>query len=149
MWLTSNLSGSDWDSSGSLLSALSGYGAYGFGLLFLSTAYLGFLLVPVVFGVKGFLSGSVFTAYLRSDVPRALFRALAELALPGICLLPALLILGSFCMRRSVLLLERRWGDGMFPPQEHGAQPLSAVLILLLLAAALKTYAVPYLMQIF
>ena len=33
--------------------------AYGFAFLLLSTSYLGFLLIPVVFGVKGFLSADV------------------------------------------------------------------------------------------
>ena len=53
-------------SAAELISILCGYGAYGFGCLILSTTYVGFLLMPLVLAVKGFLSGCVFAAYLRA-----------------------------------------------------------------------------------
>lgn len=37
--------------------------AYGFAFLLLSTSYLGFLLIPAVFGVKGFLSACTAAAF--------------------------------------------------------------------------------------
>ena len=45
--------------------------AYGFAFLLLSTSYLGFLLIPVVFGVKGFLSACTAAAFLRSGCAHA------------------------------------------------------------------------------
>ena len=42
---------------GGLLPELCVSCAYGFAFLLLSTSYLGFLLIPAVFGIKGFLSG--------------------------------------------------------------------------------------------
>lgn len=45
--------------------------AYGFAFLLLSTSYLGFVLIPVVFGVKGFLSACTAAAFLRSGCAHA------------------------------------------------------------------------------
>lgn len=132
-------------SSADLLTALCSNGSYGFLLLLLATSYLGFFFVPGILSVKGFFSGSVFTAMLRSAEESAYYRAAAELLLPGVFLLPALLLLGQISMRASVRLFRCRAGEAL-PPGRPVSRPLAAVLILMLLASAMKTYAVPYLL---
>lgn len=146
-WLT-NLWTDPVDKSASdLLSTLCGYGAYGFGMLLLSTSYLGFLLIPGVLSAKGFLSGSVFTVCLRGGAAHGLIQAITELLLPGVFLLPALLILGQLCMGWSVRLFRCRSGEAL-PPGPGSSRALGMALILLLLASAMKTYAVPYLLEL-
>ena len=134
-------------SAAELISILCGYGAYGFGCLILSTTYVGFLLMPLVLAVKGFLSGCVFAAYLRAAAPHAFARAAIEICLPGVFLLPALLLLGALCMQLSYRLLCHYRGTTPSGPPENHSRTLSVVLILMLLAAALESYAVPYLTQ--
>lgn len=51
---------------GGLLPELCVSCAYGFAFLLLSTSYLGFLLIPAVFGIKGFLSACTAAAFLNS-----------------------------------------------------------------------------------
>lgn len=132
------------DKTPDLFSALCGYGTYGAGMLLLSSSFLGFFLIPGVLAVRGFLSGIVFTACLRSKVPHALYRACAELLAPGLFLLPALLILGQICMRWSVRLYRCRRGETL-APDAVSPRELGAVFILLLLASVVKSYVVPYL----
>ena len=91
-----------------LFTVFCGCASYGLGMLFLATSYLGFLFVPVVFSLKGFLSASVFTVCICSDLPHGLEHACAELILPGVFLLPAMLILGQRCMHWSVRLFRCR-----------------------------------------
>ena len=132
------------DKTTDFLSVLCGYGTYGLGMLLMATSYLGFFLIPGVLAVKGFLSGSVFTACLQSGTAHGLYQACIELMLPGVFLLPALLILGQLCMRWSVRLFRCRAGQTL-PPDASGSRALGAVMILLLLASAAKIYIVPYL----
>ena len=132
-------------SSEDLLTAFCNNGSYGFMLLLLATSYLGFIFVPGILSVKGFFSGAVFTAMLRSADDAAFYRAAAELLLPGVFLLPALLLLGQICMRASVRLFRCRSGEAL-PPAPPISRSLAAVLILFLMASAMKTYAVPYLL---
>ena len=121
--------------------------AYGLGMLFLATSYLGFLFIPGVLSLKGFLSASVFTACIHSDCPHGLERACVGLLLPGIFLLPALLMLGQRCMHCSVRQLRFRAGE-MVPPDSAAPGALGAVLMLLLMASAVKAYVVPYVLNL-
>ena len=84
--------------------------AYGFAFLLLSTSYLGFLLIPVVFGVKGFLSACTAAAFLRSGCAHAFALSCVAVGLPGLFLVPALFLLGVLCAQMSVRLLEQRRG---------------------------------------
>ena len=129
-----------------LLSALCSYGTYGFVMLLLSSSYLGFLLMPSVLFGKGFLTGSYFTVCLRGTAEDRVFLAAAEL-LPDLFLFPALLVLGQLCMCWSVRLFRCRAGETL-PPAAPSAGPLALVLIMLLFAAAVKAYAVPYLLSL-
>ena len=52
------------------LAVFGSYGFYGLLFLLLSTTYLGFLLVPPVFALKGFLIGTLFLTYLQSGQQR-------------------------------------------------------------------------------
>ena len=62
-------------------------------------------------------------------------------------LLSALLILGRLCMLWSVRLFRLRAGESL-PPGDSVSGPLAAVLILLLMASAMKIYALPALLGI-
>ena len=72
----------------------------------------------------------------------------AELLLPGVFLISSMLILGQLCMGWSVRLFRCRTGETL-PPGENCSRALGLVLVLLLLASAMKTYAVPYLLDRF
>ena len=74
---------------GGLLPELCVSCAYGFAFLLLSTSYLGFLLIPAVFGVKGFLSACTAAAFLNSGCASSSSTSLLE----RIC--------GSFCLALS------------------------------------------------
>ncbi len=126
-----------------LLSALTRCGTYGFGMLLLSTSYLGFVLVPLILSFKGFLTGSAITVCLRGDAADAWATILIQIGLPGLLLLPALLLLGALSMRRSARLMALRWSEQPLPPQESDSRPLALAAILLLLTAAVKTYVIP------
>ena len=125
-----------------LATELADCGTYGFGMLLLSTSYLGFALVPMVLAVKGFLSGSVITVCLRGGTANWL-TALLQIGLPGLLLLPALFLLGEVSMRRSVRLLALRRNAQPLPPEGNEVRTLAAAAILLLLTAAVKTYVIP------
>lgn len=114
-------------------------------MLFFATSYLGFFFIPGILAVKGAISGCVFTAMLRSDSELQFFRSLAEVLFPGVFLLSALLILGRVCMRCSVRLYRLRTGETL-PPGEPVSRPIAAALILLLMASAVKIYALPFLL---
>lgn len=126
-----------------LFTVFCGCASYGLGMLFLATSYLGFFFVPAVFSFKGFLSASVFTACIRSDLPHSLDRACAGLLLPGVFLLPAMLILGQRCMHWSVRLLRCRSGEWI-APDPTAPRALGTALVFLLAASAVKAYVVPY-----
>lgn len=131
--------------AGNLVSALCVSGAYGFAFLLLSTTYLGFFLVPVVFGIKGFTSACTVAAFLTSGAEHAWGLAWIAVGLPALLFLPALLILGLLCAKQSWLLYRQRRGmPGGDAPENH-AQELAAVLLLALLASAAECYAVPWL----
>ena len=98
---------------GGLLPELCVSCAYGFAFLLLSTSYLGFLLIPAVFGVKGFLSACTAAAFLNSGCDHAFWLSCVAVGLPGIFLVPALFLLGMLCAQMSVRLLEQR--RGLFP----------------------------------
>ena len=140
-WLDAGLYGVTTDSD--LLAALTRCGTYGFVLLLLSTSYLGFVLVPLILACKGFLTGSAITVCLRGDSADAWATILIQIGLPGLLLLPALLLLGALSMRRSVRLMSMRWSEQPLPPGESDSRPLAAAAILLLLTAAMKTYVIP------
>ena len=74
------------------LAIFGSYGFYGFIFLLLSTTYLGFLLVPPVFALKGFLIGTLFLTYLQSEQSHVYLLAGISLCLPEIFVLPALLL---------------------------------------------------------
>lgn len=148
-WLTNLFSDSVDKSAPDLLSSFCGYSIYGFGMILLATSYLGFLMIPLMLAAKGFLSGCVFTAGIREASAGGLYCAIAELMIPGVFLLPALLILGRLCMGWSVRLLQYRSGDTVPPPETSGTAPLGVALILLLLASAAKTYVVPFILNLF
>ena len=131
-----------------LFTVFCGCASYGLGMLFLATSYLGFLLVPVVFSFKGFLSASVFTACVRSDLAHGLDYACVGLLLPGVFLLPAMLILGQRCMYWSVRLLRCRSGEWI-APDSSAPRALGTALVFLLAASAAKAYAVPYILSLF
>ena len=147
-WVTNLFSDSVDKTAPDLLTAFCGYGAYGFGMLMLATSYLGFLLIPGVLSVKGFLSGCVFTAGMRGDFGAGFYRAAAELLTPGVFLLPALLVLGKLCMVWSSRLLRCRLGETV-PPGQSCSAPLGLVLVCLLLASAAKCYVVPFMLNLF
>lgn len=126
-----------------LFTVFCGCASYGLGMLFLATSYLGFLFVPIVFSLKGFLSASVFTACMCSDLPHGLERACAGLILPGVFLLPAMLILGQRCIHWSVRLFRCRSGEWI-APDPTAPRALGTALVFLLAAAAVKAYVVPY-----
>ena len=75
---------------GGLLTELCVSCAYGFAFLLLSTSYLGFLLIPAVFGIKGFLSACTAAAFLNSGCDHAFWLSCVAVGLPGIFLVPAL-----------------------------------------------------------
>ena len=118
--------------------------AYGFAFLLLSTSYLGFLLIPVVFGVKGFLSACTAAAFLNSGCDHAFWLSCVAVGLPGIFLVPALFLLGTLCAQMSVRLLEQRRGLPVPVSSERYSRELALVFCLLLAAAAAACYAVPF-----
>ena len=77
--------------------------AYGFAFLLLSTSYLGFLLIPVVFGVKGFLSACTAAAFLRAGCAHAFVLSCVAVGLPSVFLVPALFLLGVLCAQMSAV----------------------------------------------
>ena len=118
--------------------------AYGFAFLLLSTSYLGFLLIPVVFGVKGFLSACTAAAFLRSGCAHAFALSCVAVGLPGVFLVPALFLLGVLCAQMSVRLMEQRRGLPSPAATERCSRELALVFCLLLAAAATASYAVPF-----
>ena len=118
--------------------------AYGFAFLLLSTSYLGFLLIPVVFGVKGFLSACTAAAFLRSGCAHAFALSCVAVGLPGLFLVPALFLLGVLCAQMSVRLLEQRRGLPSPAATERCSRELALVFCLLLAAAATASYAVQF-----
>ena len=130
-----------------LFTVFCGCAAYCLGMLFLATSYFGFICIPGVFSLKGFLSTSVFTACVRSGAPHGLERACTWLLLPGVFLLPAMMILGQRCMYWSVRLLRCRAGE-FAAPDPDAPRALGATLVLLFLASAVKTYFVPYVLNL-
>ena len=130
-----------------LFTVFSSCAVYGLGMLFLATSYLGFLFIPAIFSVKGFFSASVFTASIRGDFSHGLEQACARLFLPGIFLLPAMLILGQRCMYWSVRLFRCRAGE-MVPPDSSAPRTIGIALLFLLIAAAMKAYIVPYVLDL-
>lgn len=118
--------------------------AYGFAFLLLSTSYLGFLLIPVVFGVKSFLSACTAAAFLRSGCAHAFALSCVAVGLPGVFLVPALFLLGVLCAQMSVRLLEQRRGLPSPAATERCSRELALVFCLLLAAAATASYAVPF-----
>ena len=118
--------------------------AYGFAFLLLSTSYLGFLLIPVVFGVKGFLSACTAAAFLRSGCAHAFVLSCVAVGLPSVFLVPALFLLGMLCAQMSVRLLEQRRGLPVPVTSERYSRELALVFCLLLTAAAAACYAVPF-----
>ena len=118
--------------------------AYGFAFLLLSTSYLGFLLIPVVFGVKGFLSACTAAAFLRAGCAHAFVLSCVAVGLPGVFLVPALFLLGVLCAQMSVRLMEQRRGLPSPAATERCSRELALVFCLLLAAAATASYAVPF-----
>ena len=131
-----------------LFTVFCSFAAFSLGLLFLATSYLGFLLIPGVFCVRGFLSASAFTVCICSGIPHALEQACVRLFFPGLFLLPALLILGRRCMYWSVRMLRCRAGE-LLPPNTESSRPLALSFLLLMAAAVMKTYIVPYALDLF
>ena len=129
---------------GGLLPELCVSCAYGFAFLLLSTSYLGFLLIPAVFGIKGFLSACTAAAFLNSGCDHAFWLSCVAVGLPGIFLVPALFLLGTLCARMSVRLLEQRRGLPVPVSSERYSRELALVFCLLLAAAAAACYAVPF-----
>ena len=129
--------------SNPVLSFLSSSGA-GFAFLLLSTSYLGFLLIPAVFGIKGFLSACTAAAFLNSGCDHAFWLSCVAVGLPGIFLVPALFLLGTLCAQMSVRLLEQRRGLPVPVSSERYSRELALVFCLLLAAAAAACYAVPF-----
>lgn len=132
----------------SFLSSLCVYSAYGFVFLLLSTTYIGFFLIPVAFGIKGFMSACTVAAFLTSGTEHAFLLSWIAVGLPGLFLLPALLILGVLCAQLSYRLFRQKQGCPPGGPSENHARELAAVFILLPLAAAAECYAVPYLAKL-
>ena len=118
--------------------------AYGFAFLLLSTSYLGFLLIPVVFGVKGFLSACTAAAFLRSGCAHAFVLSCVAVGLPSVFLVPALFLHGVLCAQMSVRLMEQRRGLPSPAATERCSRELALVFCLLLAAAATASYAVPF-----
>ena len=112
--------------------------------MLLSTSYLGFLLIPAVFGVKGFLSACTAAAFLNSGCDHAFWLSCVAVGLPGIFLVPALFLLGMLCAQMSVRLLEQRRGLPVPVTSERYSRELALVFCLLLAAAAAACYAVPF-----
>lgn len=129
---------------GGLLPELCVSCAYGFAFLLLSTSYLGFLLIPAVFGLKGFLSACTAAAFLNSGCDHAFWLSCIAVGLPGIFLVPALFLLGMLCAQMSARLLEQRRGLPAPVPSERCSRELALVFCLLLAAAAAACYAVPF-----
>ncbi|MGM9669991.1 MAG: stage II sporulation protein M [Oscillospiraceae bacterium] len=134
--------------SGNFLSALCVYSAYGFVFLLLSTTYIGFFLIPVAFGIKGFMSACTAAAFLESGTEHAFLLAGIAVGLPGLFLIPALLILGVLCALLSYRLFRQKQGCPPAGPPENHSRELAAVFVLLSLAAAAECYAVPYLAKL-
>ena len=130
------------------LSVFGSYGIYGLLFLLLTTTYLGFLLVPFVVALKGFVSGTIFLAFLQSEVPHAFLLAGISVCLPGIFVLPALFLLGRLYMQLSFRLLCRMRGDTSYGVEERQERVLAAVFVLLLAAALTESYAVPALLKL-
>ena len=129
------------------LAVFGSYGFYGLLFLLLSTTYLGFLLVPPVFALKGFLIGTLFLTYLQSGQQRPYLLAGISLCLPELFVLPALLLLGGLCMHLSFRLLCRFRGAPATGDGERHDRVLAVIFILLVLAAVIQTYVVPPLIQ--
>lgn len=125
------------------LAVFGSYGFYGVLFLLLSTTYLGFLLVPPVFALKGFLIGTLFLTYLQSEQPHSFLLAGISLCLPELFVLPALLLLGGLCMQLSFRLLCRFRGAPAALDGERHDRTLAIIFVLLILAAVIETYVVP------
>ena len=131
------------DSDADLFTIFCGCASYGVGMLLFATSYLGFLFIPGVFAVKGFFSTSVFTSCICGQFPHGLERACIFLLFPGLFLLPAMLILGRRCMHWSVRLFRCRAGE-LIPPDAGASRTLAAAFVLMLMASAMKSYVVPF-----
>ena len=127
------------------LAVFGSYGVYGVLFLLLSTTYLGFLFVPAVFWLKGFCTGALFLVYLQSGEPNAYLLAGISLCLPAIFVLPALLMLGLICIRLSFQLLCRMRGAPVTEGADRNDRMLAMSFALLLAAAFVETYVVPFL----
>ena len=103
-----------------------------------------FLLIPAVFGIKGFLSACTAAAFLNSGCDHAFCLSCVAVGLPGIFLVPALFLLGTLCAQMSVRLLEQRRGLPVPVSSERYSRELALVFCLLLAAAAAACYAVPF-----
>lgn len=134
--------------SAGLFTIFCGYAAYGLCMLFLATSYYGFFLIPGFFSVKGFLSASVFTACFRGKNMDGLGMAILELFLPGVFLLPALLILGQCCIDGSVRLFRCRSGE-YIPPNSSSTRAIGVAFVFLMMASAIKVYVVPFILNLF
>lgn len=134
--------------AGDFLSVLCMYASYGFAFLLLSTTYIGFALLPAVFLVKGFTSATTVAAFLQSGVADAAWLAWLSVGLPGLFLIPALILLSLVSYRLSYALFRQKHGGMTDPPPERRSNELSAVFLLLPLAAAAECYAVPYLAKL-
>lgn len=127
----------------SFLSVFGSYGFYGVLFLVLSTTYIGFLFVPAVLALKGFFTGALFLALVQSGEPNAYMLAGISLCLPGIFVLPALLLLGHMCMALSFQLLCRMRGAQVTGVSDRYDRALAAAFVLLLIAALIETYVLP------
>lgn len=127
----------------SFLSVFGSYGFYGVLFLLLSTTYIGFLFVPAVLALKGFFTGAMYLAFVQSGAPNAFLLAGISLCLPGIFVLPALLLLGNMCMALSFQLLCRMRGAQIGAVGNRYDRGLAAAFVLLLAAALLETYVLP------
>lgn len=134
--------------AGGFLTTLCIYSVYGFLFLLLSTTYVGFFLIPAAFGVKGFMSACTVAALLSSGAEHSFLLSGIAVGLPGLFLVPALLLLGALCAQLSYRLLRQKQGFPPGGPVKNYSRELSAVFVLLLLAAAAECYAVPYLAKL-
>lgn len=138
----SALTENSFTSESRFLSVFGSFGFYGALFLLLSTSYMGFVIIPVVFFAKGFVTGSLFLSDLQGEMQNALLLAGIQICLPELFVLSGLLLLGYLCMHLSFRLLCRFRGAPA-AEDDHFERLLLYVFLLFSAAALLQTYVVP------
>ncbi len=115
-------------------------------LLFLSTSFLGFVLIPVLFILRAFIFSALFSSvYAFSSSPAFLSSVLSE-GIPALICLPCFFIIADDCFRLSRKLLRYRVGHGFSGGRTHLFQHFLYALLFLLTDYFYCIYIMPLLL---